>query len=158
MSPVDPPRLRLAPSTSPASQGRQGALSEAMRLTLTALLVADYDAAIAFYVGKAGFALIEDTDQGGGKRWVVLRPPGSDAGLLLARATGEQAARIGDQAGGRVMLFLETDDFARDHAAMAAAGVRFLKAPRHEPYGTVAVWEDLYGNRWDLIEPQPSRQ
>ena len=123
------------------------------RLTLTALLVADYDEALDFYVRKVGFDLVEDTDQSGGKRWVVVRPPGSDAALLLARATGDQAARIGDQAGGRVMLFLETDDFARDHARMAAAGVRFLEAPRHEPYGSVAVWEDLYGTRWDLIQP-----
>ena len=123
------------------------------RLSLTALLVADYGAAIAFYVDKAGFDLVEDADMGGGKRWVVVRPPGSDAGLLLAKATGEQAARIGDQAGGRVMLFLETDDFARDHQRMVAAGVRFLEAPRSEPYGVVAVWEDLYGTRWDLIEP-----
>ncbi len=123
------------------------------RLALTALLVADYDEAIDFYVRKAGFDLVEDTDQGGGKRWVVVRPPGSDAALLLARATGEQAARIGDQAAGRVMLFLETDDFARDHARMAAAGVRFLEAPRHEPYGSVAVWVDLYGTKWDLIAP-----
>lgn len=123
------------------------------RLTLTALLVADYEEAIDFYVRKAGFDLVEDTDQGGGKRWVVVRPPGSDAALLLAKATGDQATRIGDQAGGRVMLFLETDDFARDHARMAAAGVRFLEAPRHEPYGSVAVWEDLYGTKWDLIQP-----
>src|SRR3954471_6209513 len=106
------------------------------RLSLTALLVADYDEAIAFYVGQAGFELVEDTDQGGGRRWVVVRPKGSDAGLLLARAVGEQAARIGDQAGRRVFLFLETDDFARDHAAFSAAGVRFLEAPRHEPYGS----------------------
>ncbi len=127
------------------------------RLALTALLVADYDEAIGFYVGKVGFELVEDTDQGGGKRWVVVRPRGSDAGVLLARAVGEQAARIGDQAGGRVFLFLETDDFARDHAGMRAAGVRFLEAPRHEPYGTVAVFEDLYGNRWDLIQPEQAR-
>lgn len=123
------------------------------RLSLIALLVRDYDEALDFYVGKAGFQLAEDTDQGGGKRWVVVRPPGSDAGLLLAKATGDQVSRIGDQTGGRVMLFLETDDFARDHQRMAAAGVRFAEAPRHEPYGTVAVWEDLYGNRWDLIKP-----
>lgn len=123
------------------------------RLSLAALLVRDYDEAIAFYVGKAGFELAEDTDMGGGKRWVVIRPMGSNAGLLLARATGEQAARVGDQAGGRVMFFLETDDFARDHQAMTAAGVRFLEAPRHEPYGSVAVWEDLYGTKWDLIQP-----
>ncbi|MDB5417360.1 MAG: extradiol dioxygenase [Phenylobacterium sp.] len=123
------------------------------RISLTALLVADYDAAIDFYVGKCGFELIEDADQGGGKRWVVVRPKGGDTGLLLAKASGEaQAARVGDQTAGRVFLFLETDDFARDHAAMTAAGVRFLEGPRHEPYGSVAVFEDLYGNRWDLIE------
>ena len=123
------------------------------RLALTALLVRDYDDAIAFYVGKAGFDLVEDTDMGGGKRWVVVRPPGSDAAILLARAVGEQAAHVGDQAGGRVFLFLHTDDFAADHARMTAAGVRFLEAPRHEPYGSVAVFEDLYGTRWDLIQP-----
>ena len=123
------------------------------RLTLTALLVRDYDEAIGFYVGKLGFELVADADQGGGKRWVVVRPRGSDAALLLARAVGDQAARIGDQAGGRVFLFLETDDFARDHAAMTSAGVRFLEEPRHEAYGSVAVFEDLYGTRWDLIQP-----
>jgi catechol 2,3-dioxygenase-like lactoylglutathione lyase family enzyme len=125
------------------------------RISLTALLVADYDAAIGFYAGKCGFELVEDTDMGGGKRWVVVRPPGGETGLLLARASGAaQAARVGDQTGGRVGLFLETEDFARDHAAMSAAGVRFLEAPRHEPYGSVAVFEDLYGNRWDLIGPK----
>lgn len=132
------------------------------RLSLTALLVADYDEAIAFYRDKLGFELAEDTDQGGGKRWVVVRPKGSPrdagAGLLLARATGEQRARIGDQAGGRVFLFLETDDFERDHKAMTAAGIRFLEAPRHEPYGSVAVFEDLYGNRFDLIQPAAARE
>jgi len=126
-----------------------------MRLTLTALLVRDYDEAIAFYVGKLGFDLTADDDQGGGKRWVVVTPSGGGAGLLLARASGaDQQARIGDQTGGRVGLFLQTDDFAADHARMSAAGVRFAEAPRHEPYGTVAVFEDLYGNRWDLIEPK----
>src|SRR3990167_9036554 len=115
-----------------------------MRLALTALLVRDYDEAIDFYVRKAGFELVEDTDMGGGKRWVVVRPPGSDAALLLAPAVGDQAQRGGDQGGGRGFLFLETDDFAGDHARMTAAGVRFLEAPRHEPYGTVAVFEDLY--------------
>lgn len=124
-----------------------------MRLSLTALLVRDYDAAIDFYVRKVGFDLIEDTDQGGGKRWVVVRPPGAETGLLLAKAVGRQAARIGDQAGGRVFLFLQTDDFARDHARMTAAGVRFLEPPRHEAYGSVAVFEDLYGTKWDLIQP-----
>lgn len=123
-----------------------------MRLALTALLVRDYDEAIDFYVRKAGFELVEDTDMGGGKRWVVVRPPGSDAALLLARAVGDQLRAVGDQGGGRVFLFLETDDFAGDHARMTAAGVRFLEAPRHEPYGTVAVFEDLYGTRFDLIQ------
>jgi catechol 2,3-dioxygenase-like lactoylglutathione lyase family enzyme len=123
------------------------------RLSLTALLVRDYDEAISFYAGKLGFELVEDSDLGGGKRWVVVRPPGSDAGLLLARAVGDQAARIGDQSGGRVFLFLETDDFGRDHERMIAAGVRFVRPPREEAYGTVAVFEDLYGTLWDLIQP-----
>lgn len=123
------------------------------RLALTALLVRDYDEAIAFYVGKVGFDLVEDTDMGGDKRWVVVRPPGSDAAILLAKAVGKQSASIGDQAGGRVFLFLHTDDFAADHARMTAAGVRFLEPPRHEPYGSVAVFEDLYGTRLDLIQP-----
>jgi catechol 2,3-dioxygenase-like lactoylglutathione lyase family enzyme len=123
------------------------------RLSLTALVVRDYDEAIDFYVNKAGFELVDDTDQGGGKRWVVVSPGAASGALLLAKAAGpEQAARVGDQTGGRVFLFLETDDFARDHGRMIAAGVRFLEAPRHEPYGSVAVFEDLYGNRWDLIE------
>jgi catechol 2,3-dioxygenase-like lactoylglutathione lyase family enzyme len=125
------------------------------QLTLTALLVRDYDEAIAFYVDAVGFELIEDVDQGGGKRWVVVRPKGSQAGLLLARAADErQRAQVGAQAGGRVFLFLQTEDFGVDHARMSAAGVRFLEAPRHEPYGTVAVFEDLYGTRWDMIEPK----
>jgi len=122
------------------------------RLALTALLVRDYDEAIAFYVGKAGFELVEDTDMGAGKRWVVVRPRGSQGGLLLARAVGDQVRAVGDQAGGRVFLFLETDDFAGDHARMTAAGVRFLEEPRHEPYGSVAVFEDLYGTKFDLIQ------
>src|SRR4051794_34958806 len=104
-----------------------------MRISLTALLVRDYDEAIGFYVDQLGFALTADSDQGGGKRWVVVTPPGGDAGLLLARATGAQAERVGDQTGGRVGFFLETDDFAGQHARMVAAGVRFLEAPRHEP-------------------------
>jgi catechol 2,3-dioxygenase-like lactoylglutathione lyase family enzyme len=121
------------------------------------LVVADYDAAIAFYTGALDFQLIEDADLGGGKRWVVVAPPGGrGARLLLARAVDDrQAERVGDQAGGRVFLFMETDDFARDQARMTAAGVRFLEPPRREPYGMVAVFEDLYGNRWDLIEPRP---
>ncbi|MBS1180553.1 MAG: extradiol dioxygenase [Proteobacteria bacterium] len=120
-----------------------------------ALVVADYDEAIAFYVGTLGFSLLDDTPLGDGKRWVRVSPAGSGTALLLARADGpEQVAHIGNQTGGRVFLFLETDDFARDHAQFSARGVRFLEAPRHEAYGTVAVFEDLYGNRWDLIEPK----
>lgn len=120
-----------------------------------ALLVGDYDEAIAFYVGTLGFSLLQDTPLGGGKRWVRVGPAGNGTALLLAHADGpEQAAHIGDQTGGRVFLFLETDDFTRDYAQFSAHGVRFLEAPRHEPYGTVAVFEDLYGNRWDLIEPK----
>lgn len=122
------------------------------RLALTALLVREYDEAIAFYVDKVGFELVEDTDMGGGKRWVVVRPRGSQGGLLLARAVGDQIDAVGRQAGGRVFLFLETDDFAADHARMSAAGVKFLEDPRHEPYGSVAVFEDLYGARFDLIQ------
>jgi catechol 2,3-dioxygenase-like lactoylglutathione lyase family enzyme len=122
-------------------------------LALVSLLVRDYDEAVGFYVGKLGFDLSEDTAMGPGKRWVVVTPPGSQAGLLLARAADEtQTARIGDQAGGRVFLFLHTDDFERDHARMTAGGVRFIEMPRREPYGTVAVFEDLYGNRWDLLQ------
>ena len=124
------------------------------RLGAVSLLVRDYDEAIAFYVGTLGFELSEDTDLGGGKRWVRVTPKGGETSLLLARATTDaQLARVGDQAGSRVWLFLETDDFARDHAAWTAAGVVFREAPRHEPYGVVAVFEDLYGNAWDLIQP-----
>lgn len=120
------------------------------------LVVADYDEAIAFYCGVLGFALHADTDMGGGKRWVVVGPPGNrGAHLLLAKADGpRQQAAIGNQTGGRVMLFLQTDDFARDYEAMLGRGVQFLEAPRHEAYGTVAVFQDLYGNTWDLIEPR----
>ena len=119
-----------------------------------ALLVHDYDSAIAFYVDKLGFTLAEDSDLGGGKRWVRVAPPGAqETSLLLARAvTPEQAARVGDQTGGRVFLFLRTDDFARDHARMAARGVTFVRPPRQEAYGWVAVFADLYGNLWDLLE------
>ncbi|WP_217573030.1 VOC family protein [Mesorhizobium sp. GbtcB19] len=121
-----------------------------------ALVVRNYDEAIAWYVERLGFALGEDVDLGGGKRWVTVTPgKGQGARLLLAEASGEaQASRIGNQAGGRVFLFLETDDFARDHRAMLANGVEFREAPRHEAYGTVAVFADLYGNLWDLIEPK----
>ena len=122
-------------------------------LSLTTLLVRDYDEAIGFYVGTLGFELREDTPLTADKRWVVVAPPGSASGLLLARAANDrQRAAIGDQSGGRVFLFLATDDLARDHAAYSARGVRFLEQPRIEPYGSVAVFEDLYGNRWDLIQ------
>ena len=125
----------------------------ASRISAITLVVPDYEAGLAFYVGQLGFRLVEDVDQGR-KRWVTVEPPGGGTRLVLARAEGEaQRAAIGKQAGGRVFLFLETDDFARDHAAMLAAGVTFEEAPRHEPYGSVAVWRDPFGNRWDLIGP-----
>ena len=124
------------------------------RLGSVSLLVRDYDEAIAFYVGTLGFALSEDTDLGDGKRWVRVTPVGGETSLLLARAsTDEQIACIGHQAGGRVWLFLETDDLERDHTAWTRAGVIFRETPRHESYGRVVVFEDLYGNAWDLIEP-----
>ena len=117
------------------------------------LLVRDYDEAIDFYVGKLGFALSEDADRGGGKRWVRVTPRGGQTSLLLARAvTDTQRAAIGNQSGGRVWLFLETEDFDRDHAAFLAAGVHFRETPRREDYGVVAVFEDPYGNAWDLIQ------
>ncbi|CAL9645113.1 VOC family protein [Streptomyces sp. Tu 3180] len=126
------------------------------RIALVALVVDDYDEAIRFYTGALGFRLAEDTPRPDGSRWVVVEPDGgrTGTGLLLARAEGEeQRARVGDQTGGRVGFFLHTDDFARDHARMTAAGVVFLEEPRHEPYGSVAVFRDLYGNRWDLLQP-----
>jgi catechol 2,3-dioxygenase-like lactoylglutathione lyase family enzyme len=124
------------------------------RISALALVVPDYDEAIAFYVGKLGFRLVEDVDQGR-KRWVTVEPPGGGVRLVLACAEGEaQQAAIGNQAGGRVFLFLQTDDFAHDHAAMRAAGVAFEEEPRHETYGSVAVWRDPFGNRWDLIGPR----
>ena len=118
-----------------------------------ALVVRDYDEAIAFYTTSLGFELLEDTPLGDGKRWVLVAPPGgAGAALLLARAaTPEQELRIGDQTGGRVFLFLRTDDFWRDYEAMRSRGVRFTEEPRHEPYGTVVVFLDLYGNKWDLV-------
>jgi len=124
-------------------------------LCLVAVLVPEYDAGIAFFVGTLGWELLEDTDQGGGKRWVRVAPKGAQTQVLIARAVGEQRTAIGRQGGGRVWLFLETDDFARDHAAMIAAGVHFEEPPRQEPYGTVAVFNDPFGNRWDLIEYAP---
>ncbi|MBD0747893.1 VOC family protein [Streptomyces sp. CBMA152] len=124
-------------------------------IALIALVVRNYDEAIAFYTDALGFELVEDTDRGDGSRWVVVRPRGTGtASLLLARAKNEaERASIGAQTGGRVGFFLHTEDFAVDHARMTAAGVRFLEEPRHEAYGSVAVFEDLYGNRWDLLQP-----
>ena len=123
-----------------------------------ALVVRDYDEALAFYVGKLGFELVEDTDQPAQhKRWITIRPPNAPphaATNLLARAaTDHQATRIGDQTGGRVAFFLHTDDFARDHARLTAAGVEWVRPPADQPYGRVAVFADLNGNLWDLIEP-----
>ncbi|WP_019998133.1 VOC family protein [Aureimonas ureilytica] len=127
-------------------------------LALTALLVRDYDEARRFFEGALGFECVEDRELSPDKRWVVVRPKGSPAGgLLLARAAdARQRAQVGDQAGGRVFLFPHTDDFPRDHAAFQAKGVVFEEAPRREPYGFVAVFRDLYGNRWDLIGPDPA--
>lgn len=127
-------------------------------LTHIALIVRDYDEAIAWFTGVLGFTLVEDSYQPEqDKRWVVVAPSGAGengASILLARAaTPEQARFVGDQAGGRVFLFLRTDDFWRDYRAFTAKGVRFVREPTKQPYGTVAVFEDLYGNRWDLIGP-----
>jgi catechol 2,3-dioxygenase-like lactoylglutathione lyase family enzyme len=123
-------------------------------LAYVALVVRDYDEAIAFFTQALGFTVIEDTALGDGKRWVLVRPPKSHGtSLLLAQAaTAEQESRIGNQTGGRVFLFLHTDDFWRDYHDMTARGVKFREPPREEAYGTVAVFEDLYGNRWDLLE------
>ena len=123
------------------------------------LLVRDYDEAISFFTRSLGFELIEDTPstdrRGRDKRWVLVAPPNSaGATLLLAQASNEEeAARIGNQTGGRVLLFLYTEDFWRDYRTMIANGVKFIREPKNEPYGTVAVFEDLYGNRWDLLQP-----
>ncbi|MBO9452882.1 VOC family protein [Tropicibacter sp. R16_0] len=124
------------------------------QLFAIALVVPDYDAALAFYVDQLGFTLDQDEDLGDGKRWVRVTPPGGTSGsIILAKAEGaNQEAAIGNQTGGRVGFFLTTDDFARDHAAMLAQGVEFEEEPRHEPYGTVAVWRDPFGNRWDLLQ------
>ena len=128
-------------------------------LSLVSLVVKDYDEALAFYVGKLGFRLIEDSfvpEQN--KRWVVIEPPGAQgkgAKLLLARGVGpEQTARIGNQTGGRVFLFLYTDDFWRDFNAYKALGIEFVREPTEAPYGTVAVFKDLYGTLWDLVQPR----
>jgi catechol 2,3-dioxygenase-like lactoylglutathione lyase family enzyme len=124
------------------------------RISSVAIVVSDYDEAIAYYTTQLGFDLVANDDLGNGKRWVQVAPRGAGGTrLLLARAaTPEQSARVGDQTGGRVFLFLATDDFWRDYPAMRERGVRFIEEPRREAYGTVAVFVDLYGNRWDLVE------
>ncbi|HLJ72744.1 MAG TPA: VOC family protein [Roseiarcus sp.] len=128
-----------------------------MSQTIGALtfVVPDYDEAIAYFTETLGFGLVEDKPLAPGKRWVLVAPPGGGARLLLAKAADDrQAARIGDQTGGRVFLFLHTDDFWRDHRRLLAKGVRFVEAPRDESYGWVAVFEDRWGNRWDLLQPR----
>jgi catechol 2,3-dioxygenase-like lactoylglutathione lyase family enzyme len=119
-------------------------------------LVREYDEAVSFFAGKLRFRVVEDTAMGEGRRWVVLSPRGSgESRLLLAKAKNpEELAAVGRQAGGRVFLFLHTDDFARDYEEMKKRGVKFAEEPRNEPYGTVAVFEDLYGNKWDLLMPR----
>ncbi|HOV56521.1 MAG TPA: VOC family protein [Rhodanobacteraceae bacterium] len=126
-----------------------------LQLALVALLVREYDEALDFYVGSLGFTLVEDRPvPAQGKRWVVVAPRGGGARLLLARAAdAEQASRVGNQTGGRVFLFLHSDDFWRDYRTYRERGVEFVRAPREEPYGTVAVFRDLYGNLWDLLQP-----
>lgn len=126
-------------------------------LAAVTFLVRDYDEAIAFFTAKLGFVLLEDAPLGDGKRWVVVGPAGTATGtrLLLARPkNAAEHAAVGNQTGGRVFLFLHTDDFRRDHAVFTARGVEFLEAPREESYGTVAVFRDLYGGKWDLIQPR----
>lgn len=124
-------------------------------LAYMTLLIRDYDEAIAFFTESLGFRVVQDTPLAAGKRWVLVTPPGSHGtNLLLAKAaTPEQLQQVGKQAGGRVFLFLYTDHFWRDFRLMQAANVKFLESPRQEPYGTVAVFEDLYGNKWDLLQP-----
>ena len=127
----------------------------AQRIATVALIVRDYDEAIDWYTSALGFELLQDTPLDDGKRWVIVAPKGGrGARLLLAKAvTADQVGRVGDQTGGRVFLFLETDDFVRAHERMTGRGVMFRETARHEPYGTVAAFADLYGNLWDLIEP-----
>jgi catechol 2,3-dioxygenase-like lactoylglutathione lyase family enzyme len=127
-----------------------------MHLGAIALLVRDYDEAIAYFTDCLGFTLVEDAPQGPGKRWVVVAPPGArETRLLLAKAADpRQLKAVGNQSGGRVFLFLETEDFHASYQAMRAKGVHFCEAPREEAYATVAVFEDLYGNRWDLLQPR----
>lgn len=137
---------------------RSNQYASGVRLTLITLVVDDYDEAIAFFTGVLGFDLVEDapslTNDGRPKRWVVVRPPQAETGILLAQADGEdQAAVVGRQAAGRVGFFLRVDDFDASYQRMAAAGVEFVTAPRTEPYGRVCVFRDIAGNRWDLLGP-----
>ena len=127
-------------------------------IALVSLVVPDYDEAVSYYTSTLGFDLIEDSARESGKRWVVVAPRGGrGASLLLARAaTEEQQRAIGNQTGGRVFLFLHTDDFWRDHRTLLSRGVKFVETPREEPYGTVVVFEDLYGNKWDLVQHRPN--
>lgn len=148
------------PKVPRAVEVRLGAAASIARMHLerAAVIVDDYDAAIAFFVGALGFELVEDspatTNDGAPKRWVVVAPPGGQTGLLLAQADGErQRAAVGDQFAGRVGLFLRVEDFEAQHERMLAAGVEFVTAPRSEPYGRVAVFLDVAGNRWDLLGP-----
>lgn len=154
---IQPGTRRLAGLLHDAATDRRPAFVAVNRaLAHVALVVRDYDEAIAFYTGRLGFVLLEDIYiPAQDKRWVLVAPGGTATGtsILLARAsTPEQGAFVGNQAGGRVFLFLQTDDFWRDYAAFVAAGVRFVREPSTEAYGTVAVFEDLYGNRWDLLQ------
>lgn len=131
-------------------------------IALVSVVVRDYDEAIAYYTTALGFALIEDEPRENGKRWVVVGPRGPSgprgASLLLARAASDaQTTAIGNQTGGRVFLFLHTDDFWRDYRTMQSRGVRFIEPPREEAYGTVVVFEDMYGNKWDLVQQRPAR-
>lgn len=125
-------------------------------LAAVSLVVHDYDEAIAFYTRKLSFTIVEDTPMSETKRWVVIAPPGTTGcNILLAKAANDaQKAAVGNQTGGRVFLFLHTDNFARDYARMQEAGVEFIESPRQEAYGTVVVFKDLYGNKWDMIEPR----
>jgi catechol 2,3-dioxygenase-like lactoylglutathione lyase family enzyme len=144
-----------ASSLKPGARHVRARFSTTMIIHGVTLLVRDYDEAIAFFTRTLGFRLIEDTPLSTAKRWVVVGPTSSDGTtVLLARAaTAEQRALIGKQAAGRVAFFLHTEDFWRDHAELERRGLKFTEPPREEPYGTVAVFEDLYGNRWDLVQP-----
>ena len=129
-----------------------------MRIAQVTLVVRDYDEAIEYYTRVLGLALVEDTQQSADKRWVRVAPPGGDTTLLLARAANPQQRRVvGNQTGGRVFLFLETDDCVRDYRMLKGRGVKFLEEPREEAYGTVVVFEDLYGNKWDLVQRRARR-